>query len=202
MLIKYLGHACFKIESGDSSVVFDPYQDGSVRGYGDIREKAVQVLCSHGHHDHCGAECVELIPGTEAAVSAVKCFHDDAQGAKRGNNLIHVVEMDGLRVVHMGDIGHELSQEQLEETGRPDVLMIPVGGFYTIDAATAAGIAGKLQPRVIIPMHFRLGGTGLSVISELSEFTALYPEVNYAEETMTVTPEMKGVYVMKAACAL
>lgn len=201
MNIKYCGHACFKIESGDRSIVFDPYEDGYVKGYGNIRESAVQVLCSHGHRDHTGTDCVRLIPGRETAVETVECFHDDVHGAKRGKNLIHIVEMDGLRIVHMGDLGHMLSGEQIERIGKPDVLMIPVGGFFTIDAETAKAVAGKLGARVIIPMHYRLGSAGYDVIAELPDFTELYDTVNFAEETMGITDDMSGVYVMKAACA-
>ena len=138
MKLTWLGHACFRLDTDCGSVVFDPFRDGSVPGYRNIRETADMVLCSHEHGDHGARECVTLT-GREPAFRVIRipCFHDDAEGAKRGNNIIHIIEAEGLRAAHFGDLGHMLSPEQIQALGKLDLAMIPVGGFYTIDAQTA-----------------------------------------------------------------
>ena len=156
MKITWYGHSCFMLESECGTLVFDPYSDGSVPGWTLPRLSADAVLCSHGHSDHGGVEKVTL-SGREHSyqIDAVECFHDDAEGAKRGKNTIHIVTDGGVRVVHMGDLGHELDEAQYARLSRPDVLLIPVGGYYTIDAAQAYEIAGKVGARITVPMHYR-----------------------------------------------
>ena len=88
-------------------------------------------------------------------IKGVRSFHDDEGGRKRGFNIIYIIEMDGIRVCHCGDLGHSLTREQVDEIGRVDVLLIPVGGTYTVDADAAAEIVGKISPSVVIPMHFK-----------------------------------------------
>ena len=135
MKLTWCGHSCFLLESRSGSVVFDPYAPGSVPGLVLPTLRADAVICSHEHADHFYPEGVELSgrkPDFE--IRQFDCWHDDARGAKRGKNMMTLVEADGLRVLHMGDLGHMLSPEQLAALGRVDVLMIPVGGFYTIDA--------------------------------------------------------------------
>lgn len=176
MKITWYGHACFKVEASGASAVFDPYSPGSVNGLSLPEDlTADEVFCSHGHHDHNyigGVRFTTRMPGFKS--SFVDCFHDDVQGAKRGENRIFVIEADGLRLAHFGDVGHMLTDEMFEQLGRLDIVMIPVGGFYTVDAALAKKICDRLQPGHIIPMHYRKGSTGLPVIAELEEFTSLY----------------------------
>ena len=184
MKITWYGHSCFMLESECGTLVFDPYSDGSVPGWTLPRLSADAVLCSHGHSDHGGVEKVTL-SGREHTyqIDAVECFHDDAEGAKRGKNTIHIVPGGGVRVVHMGDLGHELDEAQYARLGRPDVLLIPVGGYYTIDAAQAYEIAGKVGARITVPMHYRGEGFGYDVIGPLSDYTKLCSDVEYLDSS-------------------
>ena len=174
MKLTWYGHACFKLETAEGSAVFDPYSPGSVPGLTLPALEADAVICSHGHGDHNYAAGVRLTgraPGF--AVRQLPCFHDDVQGQKRGKNLITSIDAEGLRFVHMGDIGHMLTHEQLDWFGRVDVLMIPVGGYYTIDALTAKRVADAAAPRVLVPMHYRFGAHGYPEIGTLEDFLAL-----------------------------
>lgn len=177
MKIIYHGHACFEVVTENGSVVFDPYADGSVRGLKLPRLTADAVICSHSHSDH-NAENKVRLSGNEPRFKLwqVPCFHDEARGAKRGEDLMTVIEAEGLRLAHLGDLGHELDDETANKLRSPDILMIPVGGFFTVDAESAKRIADKLSPKVIIPMHYRTGNAGLSKIALCDDFTALYPD--------------------------
>ena len=174
MKITWYGHACFGLESADGAVVFDPYAPGKVPGWRMPPLTADEVLCSHGHTDHSWAEGVALSgkPFT-GEVKKIPSFHDDRGGALRGENTITLVETEGLRVVHMGDIGCQLSEEQLTALGRVDVMMIPVGGHYTVDAAEAWQIVRAVKPAVVIPMHYRGRGFGFPVIGKVEPFLKL-----------------------------
>ena len=174
MKITWYGHACFGLESADGSVVFDPYAPGKVPGWKLPALTADEVLCSHGHTDHNFAEAVTPTgrPFT-GAVTKIPSFHDDRGGALRGENTITLVETEGVRVVHMGDIGCCLTAEQIAALGRVDVLLIPVGGHYTVDAAEAWEITKELGPGVVIPMHYRGRGFGFPVIGKVDPFLKL-----------------------------
>ena len=174
MTITWYGHACFRLDSECGSIVFDPYAPGTVPGWKLPALTADRVICSHGHADHNWAEGVSLTgKAFEGEILQIPSFHDDRQGALRGENRITLVEAEGLRVVHMGDIGCELTEEQTGTLGRVDVLMIPVGGHYTIDAAQAWDMAQKLKAPIVIPMHFRGRGFGYPVISTVKPFLKL-----------------------------
>lgn len=192
MKLTWLGHACFRLDTDCGSVVFDPFQDGSVPGVGNIRETADLVLCSHGHGDHNARECVALTGHTPIfRVLRVPCYHDDAEGAKRGENVIHIIEAEGLRVAHFGDLGHMLSPEQLREIGALDLAMVPVGGFYTIDAATAKQVIDALDVRVAVPMHYRSESFGLGAIATLEGFTSLCDNVRvYPDASFVLKPDL------------
>ena len=165
MILRCIGHAEFLLElENGMRIVTDPY-DASC-GYPVTRIAADAVLVSHGHHDHNAVENVTGVihmvntPGRHdlgdgVSVLAVEADHDDAGGTKRGKNLLFVIEAEGLRVMHLGDLGHIPTAEQLAMLGQADVLMIPVGGFYTIDAPTAMEVARLLNARVVLPMHYR-----------------------------------------------
>ena len=174
MNLSWYGHSCFLVESREGSLVFDPYAPGSVPGLRLPELQADAVLCSHSHSDHCRPQAVRL-SGREPAfrVQRFKTWHDDRQGRLRGENIISLVEAEGIRAVHLGDLGHGLSPEQAEALGRVDVLMLPVGGFYTIDAAAAWDTVLQLSPALIIPMHYRGEGFGFENISTLEPFLAL-----------------------------
>jgi len=164
MKVKWLGHASFLITGVDGTrVITDPYATDNRIKYGDIHETADIVTVSHGHFDHGNVAAVRGNPavvkesGEAKGISfrGVATFHDDEQGGKRGPNMVFCFTLDGVRVCHLGDLGHLLSAEQVKTIGTVDVLLIPVGGNYTIDAATATGVAGHLKPRLIFPMHYK-----------------------------------------------
>ncbi|MDF3005986.1 MAG: hypothetical protein K0S22_2458 [Oscillospiraceae bacterium] len=174
MRITWHGHSCFKVETNQGSVVFDPYEDGRVPGYAPLPRNlsADAVLCSHQHRDHSAVELVRLSGSTPTfSVQEISTFHDEVQGEKRGTNKIHIVSAGRIRLAHMGDIGCELTREQLTVLRGVDVLLIPVGGFYTIDATQAKMMADAIGARVVIPMHYRNGYLGYEVIGTLESFT-------------------------------
>ena len=174
MLLTWYGHSCFQLESAEGSLVLDPYADGAVPGLRPLRVRADAVLCSHGHADHGAVENVTLSGRPcRLSVRTLDCFHDDRGGALRGPNRIHIVSGEGLTVAHLGDLGHVPSPDQLEALSGLDALLIPVGGYYTIDARAAEALIGRLSPRVVVPMHFRKGKMGYPVLAELDRFLAL-----------------------------
>ena len=191
MKIKWHGHSCFSMETEAGTIVFDPYQDGSVPGLPPLRLTADAVYCSHEHHDH-NARSVVTLSGKDCGLvpETVSCFHDDKLGLLRGKNTIHILSAEGMRVAHLGDLGHKLRGAALDKLRGLDAILIPVGGYYTIDAATAKALVDAVQPRVVIPMHYRLGNMGYDVISELSAFTSLCDNVKeYDSDTFELTPE-------------
>ena len=191
MKITWNGHSCFTLSTSDGTVVMDPYEDQSVPGYQPLKLTADLVLCSHEHSDHNGRECVSLSgKPCGIGVETVASWHDDAKGAKRGPNTIHILTAEGMRIAHLGDLGCELSEEQIERLQNLDVLMVPVGGFFTINAVQAAEIVRQLQPRVVIPMHYRERGHGYPVIATVKKFRDLCADpVNYPDSSMTVNAD-------------
>ena len=176
MKITYHGHACFTVESEGYSIVLDPYK--GVRGYSDVDLTANEVLCSHGHFDHAYTEGVKLSDGPQSPfeIKKIDCFHDAEEGAKRGKNIIHILSAEGKKVAHLGDLGHMLSAQQAEELKGLDCMMIPVCGFFTIDAETAVKIIRQTEPKRIIPMHYKDGEKGLEMVGTVEEFIALLTE--------------------------
>ena len=199
MKLTWNGHSCFTLETAEGSVVLDPYADGQVPGLAPLRLRADMVLCSHEHRDHNAREVVTLTGNTPAfGVETISTFHDPENGALRGENTIHIVTAEGKRIVHMGDIGHPLSAEQARAVGTPDVLMIPVGGYYTVDAVTAKGICDALKPRTVVPMHYRGPGFGYDVIAPVTDFTALFDRVTVlATNILDLNAAPSGVVVLR-----
>lgn len=164
MKIKWLGHASFLITS-DSGVriITDPYEPNDKLLYGAIDESADIATVSHDHFDHGNVAAVKGAPQVvkgDAEIKGIKfrgiaTFHDSSGGKERGSNTIFCFEVDGVKVCHLGDLGHELTTEQAAQADAVDVLLLPVGGFYTIDATVAGRVAEQLKPRVVIPMHFK-----------------------------------------------
>jgi len=180
MKIKYLGHSAFVITSNKGvKIIADPYATGPDLTYGEITESADIVTVSHGHHDHNNVDAVKGNPevvnraGRSEAkgieFNGVTSAHDEAGGRLRGGNIIFCFEVDGVRVCHLGDLGHRLDDKQLKELGSVDVLLIPVGGNYTVDAKVATEVCNQLKPRVVIPMHYRTE-KGLAGISGVEGF--------------------------------
>ena len=164
MNIEWLGHASFLITSdAGMKIITDPYETGGGLSYGGIKESADIVTVSHDHFDHNNVAAVQGNPQVVRGTAKVKgmefkgisTYHDEAQGGQRGKNTILCFGVDGVRVCHLGDLGHQLSEGQVAEVGSVDVLLIPVGGYYTIDARVATAVCNQLQPKVVIPMHYK-----------------------------------------------
>lgn len=174
MKLTWLGHSCFKVEKGDFIVILDPYADGSVPGLASIRERANLVLCSHEHNDHNYRDGIGLWEAEENpfTVEQMNTYHDDVKGERRGENQITILGDGKTRLAHMGDLGCEPEPEQLEQLKGVDVLLLPVGGHYTIDAAQAADLVKKIEPRIVVPMHYRDDeeGFGFDVLGKVEEF--------------------------------
>ncbi|MHB1361218.1 MAG: MBL fold metallo-hydrolase [Thermoleophilia bacterium] len=174
MKIKWLGHSCFLVTAASgASLLTDPYDSRNYPGrllYTPLEETPGLapdvVTVSHGHADHGNVEAVQGSPRVlreateqvEAAgfsIRGLPMFHDSQEGSKRGSDVVFIIGTDGLSICHLGDLGHELSEEQAKAIGSIDVLLIPVGGFFTIDAAAATRIWERLAPPVTLPMHYR-----------------------------------------------
>lgn len=192
MKIQWLGHACFRFSSGGSSLILDPYEDHRVPGLGLLRAEAEAVLCSHEHRDHSAVECVSLTgrPCT-LSVETLDSFHDERKGRLRGTNKIHIISDGSVTLAHCGDLGHRPGKAVLEKLRGLDALLLPVGGYYTIDAKTAHKLAETLGCRVVIPMHYRLEGRfGYDEIGTLDQFTALRKDVViYDGNELELSPE-------------
>ncbi|RHP48078.1 MBL fold metallo-hydrolase [Clostridium sp. AF32-12BH] len=194
MKITWLGHSCFKLESQGYTIILDPYEDGYVPGLAPVRETADAVFCSHEHNDHNARTVVTLknsdVP-SPFAITEIHTWHDEVQGAKRGANGIRIFDDGTYRVAHLGDLGCELEPEQLEQLKNLDAVMIPVGGFFTIDAAQAKKLVDQIQPRVTIPMHYRSENFGYDVLGTLEDFTALCDcVVEYPGNSIELNEEM------------
>ena len=190
--ITWHGHSCFTVEAEDYTIVFDPYAPDSVPGLAPLELTADKVLCSHDHADHGCTYVVEAPVYSDCPfeIEEIPTFHDPEEGTLRGENVIHVLSCDGMRVAHFGDLGCELTDEQKDLLRGLDVAMIPVGGHFTIDAKEAKALIDELRPRITIPMHYRGEGFGHPVISPLSEFTDLCDMVvEYDTDTIAVDKE-------------
>ena len=184
MWIRWHGHSCFEVKDG-ATVITDPH-DGKSIGIPAPNLRGDIVLISHSHYDH---NCARLVDGQELSVikdpimtvergvriQGIETFHDAHHGDKRGGNIAFKFEMDGVTFCHLGDLGHMLDDSQLSKVGTPDVLFIPVGNVFTLDVKTAIRLAEEIQPKVIIPMHFKIGGLSLP-IHPVEEFLSGFPE--------------------------
>lgn len=161
-----LGLSSFKITGKEISIVCDPFRDEAV-GIKFPRVEADVVTISHHHTDHNNREgakegfvCFDA-PGEYeikgAEIVGIKSFHDDKKGADRGSNTIFVFEIDDVKLCHLGDLGHDLSSDQVEQIDGIDVLFVPVGGKVTIDAGKAARIVAEINPKVVVPIHYQVG---------------------------------------------
>jgi L-ascorbate metabolism protein UlaG (beta-lactamase superfamily) len=163
MKIKWLAHSAFLITAASGTrIVTDPYVTHQRFNYGEVTETAEIVTVSHGHGDHNNAAAVRGNPqvvkdsGTyrDIKIKAVSAAHDDSGGSQRGANIIFCFDVDGVNICHCGDLGHVLTDAQVKAIDRVDVLMVPVGGFFTIDAAAATKVCEQLKPKIILPMHY------------------------------------------------
>jgi L-ascorbate metabolism protein UlaG (beta-lactamase superfamily) len=213
--ISYLGHATFLLETGGTSILIDPY-DAKV-GYPmpEVAPTLVLISHEHGDHSHLGMaqgqpRVIRGLAGGQwrtvketvdgVAISSVPTYHDGAQGKERGRNTVFILEAEGLRIVHLADLGHELDEASAGAIGRPDVLMIPVGGHYTIDAAQAHAVVAHLRPGVVIPMHYKTEVNPGSPIVTVDAFLAGAQRSKQAGHAVTVdkgrVPREPEVWVM------
>ena len=174
MTINWYGHSCFKItnQGGHLTIITDPFDKkvglNPPRGNDDI------VTVSHDHFDHNNIKAVGGQPfiinspgeyeTKTITINGISSFHDEKKGEERGTSTIYRIEVDGIRICHMGDFGQErLSDNQLETLGQVDILIIPVGGNYTINGIQAAKIANQIEPAIIIPMHYKIPGLTVDI---------------------------------------
>lgn len=199
MIITYLGHSSFKLKGKAGTVVTDPFND--YVGMEMPSTSADVVTISHDHKDH---NQVSKVTGTARrekpfvidtlgeyevsgiSVFGVKTYHDQNKGAERGVNNAFTIYMDGLRICHLGDLGHELNEEQIKEIGSVDILLCPVGGVFTIDPKTAVSVIRTLEPSIVIPMHYKTLDHKDEVFGELATVADFLKE--YGVE---VTPDDK-----------
>lgn len=170
MQIQWLGQSCFKIQSKNSgqeiTIITDPYGDDV--GLKPLKIPADIVTISHDHHDHNNLDAIKgdsfivHMPGEYETkgvfIYGIPAFHDNKEGRERGNIIMFKINTEDLTVAHLGDLGHELNDEQLDKLGNVDILLIPVGGNYTIDAKKATEIISAIEPRIVIPMHYQIPG--------------------------------------------
>ena len=204
--IRWHGHSCFEI-TNKITLVTDPHDGKSIGIHvpdvlGDI------ILVSHDHYDHNSVESVEkensmvITDETEKTVldvqiKGIKSFHDGCHGEKRGKNIIYKFTMDNISFCHLGDLGHELDESAVQQIGDVDVLFIPIGGNFTIDAEKAWNVINGIKPKIVIPMHYKFGGLSLP-IAEIDPFLAknnfdvlhVGNEINIEREDMPENPEI------------
>ena len=190
--IESFGHSCFRLSYQGQRIVLDPYADGCVPGCPNLRLDAEFVYCSHEHFDHNAVQCVSLHDGgaPKFTVTELETDHDDAGGSKRGKNMIRVFDFGGVRVAHFGDLGRELTPEETKALQGLDCALIPVGGFFTIDAKQAAAIAKAIQPRMVIPMHYRTETSGFDVLADIDDVMRAF------DDTINVVTLTYGGYAV------
>lgn len=185
MKISWLGRASFLIETGSTSIINDPIDERS--GLPPYQGKVDLALVSHEHWDHNAVEVLKGNPRIirqqvgffdlgEVKVTGISSFHDKDGGKKRGPNVIYKIEAEGISVVHLGDLGTLLDADQIAAIGQVDVLFIPVGGVYTIDAREAVQVVNQLKPATVIPMHFRMDDIATE-LSPVEDFTKNFDKV-------------------------
>ncbi len=210
MKIKYLAHSSFLITADDGTrIITDPYTAGKEFKYAPIDEAADIVTVSHDHFDHNNTGGIKGDPqivresGTVKGITfkAVPTAHDDKGGGERGTNTVMCMVVNGVRIVHLGDLGHFLTDNQVTEIHKVHVLLVPVGGFFTIDAAAATEVAEQVRARVIIPMHYKTDKSELP-IAPVDEFLKTKDNVTMVdgsevEFTVPTLPAGPQIMVLK-----
>jgi len=161
--ITWLGLSCFRIRGSQAVVITDPFPPGL--GYTLGKQTADIVTVSHQHPSHSYDQGIgsehRLVKGpgeyeiSGVLILGIGAYHDSVKGQSRGKNTLYLMEIDGVNVLHLGDLGHALNDEQAAEIGNVDILLLPVGGVNTINAAMAAEVIRKLEPKVVVPMHYK-----------------------------------------------
>ncbi len=217
MKLKWLGHSAFLITARNGTkIITDPYTagayDGAV-GYKPIHETADIVTVSHEHPDHNDTRQIpgkptiikELVEQTVKGikVSGLSCFHDETRGQERGVNTIFTFEVDGIKICHLGDLGEKLSTGACSNLLPVDILMIPVGGYYTIDSKTAGEVVTAINPRVVIPMHYKTSVLGFPVTT-VDDFLRDKPDVKRLNQTEVefskeILPKTQEIWILNHA---
>lgn len=198
MDITYLGHSSFKIRGKNAIVVTDPFASEEVGLKFPKHIEADIVTVSHGHGDHNATSAVEGTPHVVAGpgeyeikgvgVVGVSVYHDDEKGTKRGRNTIYRIEIDGVSIVHLGDLGHVLSSAQVDELDGVNILLVPVGGVYTITPQQAAQVIADIDPAIVIPMHYGRPELNQKAFGELSPLAVFLKEMG--KEGLTPVPKL------------
>ena len=182
MIITWLGQSAFKLQDKISSdgvtVVTDPY--GKETGLKMPSFEADIVTVSHNHPDHNNVDALRANPfvidcageyDTKGIlIEGIDSYHDEEEGKLRGGNIIYRIEIDDISIVHLGDLGHVLSNEQLEKLVGTDILMVPVGGKNTLDAKKAVEVISQIEPRIVIPMHYKVDGLAYEDLDSIEKF--------------------------------
>lgn len=203
MEIAYLGHSCFKIKTKTGTVVTDPY--GAMTGFKMPAVAADVITISHDHGDHNNIAGVtgtarrkDPFVITEAgeyeidgiSIFGYQTFHDGTDGKDRGNNLIYVIQTEDLRILHLGDLGHTLSEKLIGELDGIDAVMVPIGGTFTIDSETATKVIESIDPTYVIPMHYKTKAhdeKAFGELTDLTKFTASYGHTVRPVKTLTLS---------------
>lgn len=210
--LQWLGHAYFLIQTSSIRVAIDPYNERW--GYPVRRVEADVCLCSHGHLDHAYTDAVEGNPEIVRGpledgetkvrgitVRHVSTFHDEKEGAERGKNTVFLLNLEGIRIAHAGDLGHVLTEEQVKKIGEIDVLLVPCGGKFVLTPEMARRVVDQLRPKIAIPMHFRTKEAQW-LPHGVEEFTEGLTNVRKLEEKALVLtkkslPAERSVFVMR-----
>ncbi len=190
MDIKYIGHSSFFIRTRDAKIVTDPFNPTSV-GLKYPKTEADIVTLSHLHDDHNYMEGIKGEPlfidwpgefeKNKVRIFGFQTFHDKKKGEERGPNTMFKFEADNLSVLHCGDLGHLLEDSMIEEIGSVDILLIPTGGFYTINAQEAAKVVNEIEPALVIPMHYQQSGMNEELAVNMQPVTDFLKEIGAAD---------------------
>ncbi|OIO52003.1 hypothetical protein COT40_01870 [Candidatus Peregrinibacteria bacterium CG08_land_8_20_14_0_20_41_10] len=189
MEIVYYGHSCFQIKNKKINIVMDPYDHPDLKlKLPDLKADVVTV--SHAHRDHNAVHKIQDNPRVldwpgeyevnEVSFTGISSFHDNENGATRGENVIFIIKTNGTTVCHLGDLGCKLTEAQIDQLGQIDVLLIPMGGKVSLDAKLAKEVVEQIEPRVVIPMHYKLPDT----ISELAPVDDFLKVMNLASQNL------------------
>ncbi|PIT94101.1 hypothetical protein COU00_00815 [Candidatus Falkowbacteria bacterium CG10_big_fil_rev_8_21_14_0_10_43_11] len=199
MYIQYLGHSCFKLSGKDGkgeavNVVIDPF--GKDYGLKVPSVEADIVAVSHQHKDHNNLSAVRGNPYVidtageyevkDVFIQGIDSFHDDKEGRERGGNIIYRISMEDAVITHLGDLGQILDTKQVEKLEGTDILLIPVGGKYTLDAKKAVEVINQIEPRMVIPMHYKQAGSNLDVNGVELFIKEIGMKPQYAEDKLKV----------------
>jgi L-ascorbate metabolism protein UlaG (beta-lactamase superfamily) len=196
MQISWLGQSCFKIQSKDTTIITDPYGESIGRKL-PPRLNADIVTVSHQHEDHnnttalSGTPFIIDTPGEYEIkgvfIQGIPAAHDDKNGAERGTSTIYLFNFEEIKLAHLGDLGAVLTDEQLEKLEGVDILLVPVGGVYTIDGKQAAEVVNQIEPRIVIPMHYAIPGLKYKLHSIDKFCDEMGVKTNGAEEKFRIS---------------